>query len=186
MSQNIERLFALEGGDKRRGAKKGSKKASKGKKAMRGGAPPAGCSAAMNTVASKYPKKVSSEDFEFNKKHQGVETYFNSPIKACTTESGINNPMCKSEIEAVWRKAQGECAKDTACNAKITAANATIYSNPVEGLKQLLAAKKDCGMAGGAKRKSKKGSKKAQKGGKRGSKKASKKASKGKKASRKH
>lgn len=40
MSQNLERLFALEGGAKRRGAKKGSKKASKGKKVMRGGVPP--------------------------------------------------------------------------------------------------------------------------------------------------
>ena len=38
MSQNLEKLFALEGGAKRRVAKKGSKKASKGKKGMKGGA----------------------------------------------------------------------------------------------------------------------------------------------------
>ena len=52
MSQNLEKLFALEGGAKRRVAKKGSKKASKGKKAQRGGGQ---CEDYYNSIASTLP-----------------------------------------------------------------------------------------------------------------------------------
>ena len=166
MSQNLERLFALEGGAKRRGAKKGSKKGSKGKKGMRGGAVNWG---AIHPLECKVAVNLD-EQCKTKNSFQQPDCYEESNVriaKSCIPKvpTGYTYDRTKTAHDPVGKELEGKVAE----------------------------AKKQLGLTGGAKRRSKKaskgskkGSKKAQKGGKRGSKKASKKASKGKKASRKH
>lgn len=169
MSQNLERLFALEGGAKRRVAKKGSKKASKGKKVMKGGVNGFSIGAPQKSLCQQAKDDLNAKQGSF----------------ACT-----NNPaICKEDIATLITPVIQNCGKELVCKGKLSDAQREIKTNPVEGLKKLAEAKSSCGLAGGAKRKSKKaskGSKKAQKGGaKKGSKKASKGSKKASKGSKK-
>ena len=93
MSQNLERLFALEGGAKRRGAKKGSKKASKGKKAMRGGA-----LTYNECVNGMIEKGVDVDTVDMNTK---ASEYYNKLFN--TRYAGSANPFCR-DIKALHNK----------------------------------------------------------------------------------
>ncbi len=158
MSQNLERLFALEGGAKRRGAKKGSKKASKGKKAMRGGS----CMEDIIDQAQTYAQaEILNNKCKPNEKVGNLKGFWCSSLVKGKEKDG---KVCEATAPTEAAQAQKALAGATA----LAKANLAMKS----------------GLKGGAKKskKASKGSKKAQKGGKRGSKKAS----KGKKASKKH
>jgi hypothetical protein len=195
MSQNLERLFALEGGAKRRGAKKGSKKASKGKKAMRGGA-----LTYDECIAGIVQKDAIADTVTF----EGATPSDLAAINASLGQSyaGQSNPFCK-DLKAAYQAAQikhADALKKSRAATVVSCASAA-KSSPVSLLNETNFNKfvkrngAACGPVNGltlnevkaqkgGKRKSKKaskGSKKAQKG---GAKKGSKKASKGKKGSR--
>lgn len=147
MSQNLERLFALEGGAKRRGAKKGSKKASKGKKVMKGGLPPSKSGQGSFTSLSGKTCEQARNLFNLEKE------------KSYCKQDETSNPMGQQNPLCVQKKA--ELLKDVKESCTLQGGAKRKSKKASKGSKKA--------QKGGAK----KGSKKASKGSKKGSKKGS-------------